>query len=69
MIRWLKFWVPSKDGTDTATALKEAEQRLAEAKRLAAAAQPTVQQGAAMWRRNHLGEAAAAALQHYGSRP
>jgi hypothetical protein len=69
MIRWLKFWGTHKDGPDPATTLHEAEQRLAEAKKLAADAQPTVQQGARLWRTNHIGEAAAAALHHYGSRP
>lgn len=68
MMRWLKFWGRNANSPDSATALAESEQRLAEARKMAADAQPTIRQGNREWKRNHLGEAAAAALQHYGSR-
>lgn len=70
MIRWLRFLGAHKAGPDPAAdAVEQSQQRLAEAEQLAAEAQPTIAMGKALWRRNHLGEAAAAALQHYGSRP
>jgi len=69
MIKWLRWGSTNRHGPDPATALEQSEKRLVEAEQLAASAQPTVAKAAELWRRNHLGEAAAAALQHYGSRP
>lgn len=67
MIKWRLPW--GKTRHDETDQLAAAQERLADARKLAANAQPTVQKAAKLWRTNHLGEAAAAALQHYGSRP
>lgn len=67
MIRWLHRG-KTRTGPDPAKALADSEQRLEEAKQMARDAQPTVDRAAELWKRNHFGEAAAAALRHYGSR-
>lgn len=68
MIRWLKFWRAGKDGPDTAAALEDSTVRLEQAQKMAADAEPTVERAARVWRRNHIAEAAQAALHRYGSR-
>lgn len=69
MIKWLAFWRAGRDGPDTEAALKEATARLEQARRMSADAEPTVRRVDALWKRNHIAEAAQAALHRYGSRP
>jgi hypothetical protein len=66
-MRWL-HWGKKRDRIDPACALADSEQRLAEAQQMAADAQPVIRAAEVEWKRNHIGEAAAAALRRYGSR-
>lgn len=64
MIRWLRW----NRGRVDPRPLEQAEERLAQARQLAAEAQPTIRRVERMRRRNHLSESVEAALHAWGAR-